>query len=873
MSNRAVEVPVLPPQPTPFVGRWDELQHIIGLFSEPNCHLVSLIGAGGIGKTRLALRIAETLQHNYADGVYFVPLQALTSTDLIVPAILEAVGLQFPPGNDSREQLINYLNGKAILLVLDNFDHLLDGATLISEFIARAPSIKLLATSRERLNIREEWMFEVRGLTFPLSTVATDLEAYSAVQLFVQNARRINSEFLLADEASSVARICRLVGGMPLGIELAAGWLRVLSCDAIADEIAYSLDILETSARNIEPRHRTIRAAFEPTWARLSDDNRAVFMRLSVFRGGFTREAAAQVANASLQTLAALVDKSLLRAPDHERYDIHELLREYAHEKLLASEVVEDARSAHYRFYAHFMSQRVDDLKGRRQLEALAEINADFENVRTAWNGAALSRNEALLEQMLEAVWLYCNLHGRQAECAVMMRYARQQFASEPRSKRLWVQLLSRDMEVEDAEKLLESTLQIARHNDWLAEIAFCLNQLAELAHARRDFATTKQLLGKSLESYRRLGDDYYVAMVLFALQSQNYAGSWEEFIRYGKESFQLRQKIGDRVGAAWSLSAVAMENAREGRFAEAERLWMERIAVGYETGNLGLVSNGNAHLSHKIYFFLGNFESARTSAEKALRIALAMGEPHSNNAGWAYADLGLIACMDEEYSKAKQLLQQATSAKGAMWIVAFATWGLSLASCGLGDYDAAEGYLSTTFDFLAKIHGAAGITAYLAVEAIILAYRGSMVRAIELLGLAFNHPIRASGWMEKWSLLTRLRADLEASLGSEAYAAAWERGKRNDLNAAVADVQATLGNKPPALPARAERSPKLGLSDRELDVLRLIAEGYSNQEIADRLVIGISTVKKHITHICDKLDTKNRTQAVAYARERQILP
>jgi len=432
--------------------------------------------------------------------------------------------------------------------------------------------------------------------------------------------------------------------------------------------------------------------------------------------------------------------------------------------------------------------------------------------------------------------------------------------------------LVARDLE-EDSEEGIESALQIARHNNWLAEIAFCFNQLATIAHVRRDFAKTKQLLEKSLESYRLVGDDYYLAMVLFHLQSHNFEGSWEDFKRYGEESFHLSQKIGDRIGAAWSVSAVAMAHAREGRFEESERLWLERIALGYETGNLTLVSNSKGHISHKIYFFLGEFEKARTTAEESLKIAISLGEPYGGNTGWGRPNLGLIACMDEDYQTAGQFFQQAVSAKGNMWIVALATWGLSLASCGLRDYAAAEEYLSKVFDFLAKIHGAAGIIAYLAVGAIILAHRGNPVKAVELLGLAFTHPIRASGWMEKWGLLTRLRAELEASLGSEAYAAAWERGKRRDLNAAAADVQAHLGNKRPIIPNTVGKSPKFALSDRELDVLRLIAEGYSNQEIADRLFIGISTVKKHITHICDKLDTKNRTQAVAYARERHILP
>jgi ATP/maltotriose-dependent transcriptional regulator MalT len=518
------------------------------------------------------------------------------------------------------------------------------------------------------------------------------------------------------------------------------------------------------------------------------------------------------------------------------------------------------------------MSRRVDDLKGRRQLEALAEINADVENVRAAWNWAAASKNESMLEQMLEGLWLYCHIHGRQLECAAMMQDAKRHLKSAYRSKRLWGRLLSRAEDADDTEKVLNEALQIAYDDHSLSEIGFCLNQLATAAHARREFAKTKQLLVKSLENYRRSEDDYYVAMALFDLQGLNYEGSWEEFKRYGEESFHLSQKIGDRIGAAWSVSAVAMAHAREGRFAEAERLWLERIALGYETGNLELISRSKGQISQKIYFFLGEFEKARATAEDALRIAISLGELNGGSAGWARASLGLVACMDEDYQTANQFFQQVASAEGLMWIVALATFGLSLTSCGLEDYAAAEEYLLAAFDFLAKIHGAAGIIAFLAVGAIILAHRGDTVRAVELLALAFTHPIQASGWMEKWDLLTRLRADLEATLGSELYSTIWQHGKALDADDAATDLRSQFRELRKNAKEKSDVLTYARLTDRELDVLRLVAVGCPNQEIADRLFVGVSTVKKHINHIYDKLGVKNRTQAVAHARELHIL-
>lgn len=266
---------------TSFVGRAEELSSIAVLLADPNCRLLTLVGPGGIGKTRLALEAARPFS-----STHFVSLQPLTSPDFVVSAIADTIGLQFYSGADPKQQLLDYLREKSGLLVLDNFEHLLDGATLLSEMLAAASEIRLLVTSRERLNLVEEWALDIGGM-----------EEESAVELFVQQAQRAKVGFSLTDQNSAaVEHICRLVGGMPLALELAASWVRALSCDAIANEIERSLDILETPARNTEPRHRTMRAAFKPTWERLTDHERDVFMKLSVFRGGFTREAAQAVA-------------------------------------------------------------------------------------------------------------------------------------------------------------------------------------------------------------------------------------------------------------------------------------------------------------------------------------------------------------------------------------------------------------------------------------------------------------------------------------------------------------------------------------------------------------------------------------------------
>ena len=326
----------LPAQATSFVGRQEELGEIAGLLADPRCRLLVLVGPGGIGKTRLAIEAAAALLGDFADGVYFVPLQSVAAPEFIGPAVAQAIGFSFYGSDDPREQLFDYLRDRRMLLVVDNVEHLLPGGELLAELLARAPHVKLLVTSREVLGLREEWVRPVRGLAFPPGEGAAPAGSYSAVQLFAERARQVNASFSLEREAGCAAEISRLVEGMPLAIELAAAWLRALPCAEVAREIQGSLDFLTTTLRNVPERHRNVRAVFEQTWNRLPAAEQEVFRRLSVFRGGLTREAAGAVAGADLPTLQSLVDRALLSVSPAGRYEIHELLRQFAAERLAA---------------------------------------------------------------------------------------------------------------------------------------------------------------------------------------------------------------------------------------------------------------------------------------------------------------------------------------------------------------------------------------------------------------------------------------------------------------------------------------------------------------------------------------------------------
>src|SRR5260221_6840687 len=316
-------------------------------------------------------------------------------------AIAEAVRFSFYEGGSPREQLIDFLREKQMLLVLDNFEHLLEGTALVAEILQNAPAVRVLATSRERLNLQSETVLLLDGMDFPEWETPEDAAAYSAVRLFLQSAHRMQPDFALsADNIGYVARICRLVQGVPLGIVLAAAWIGMLELSEIASEIERSLDFLESDLRDLPERQRSLRAVFEYSWDLMSEHERDVFMRLSVFRGGFTREAAQEVSGASLKTLMSLVNKSLLRRDPAGRYDVHELLRQYAEARLHQTPAVEiDTRNRHSTFYTTLLASQnpgvVDLTLGS------TDIDAEFDNVLAALDWAIAQKRSDDLRRSL----------------------------------------------------------------------------------------------------------------------------------------------------------------------------------------------------------------------------------------------------------------------------------------------------------------------------------------------------------------------------------------------------------------------------------------------------------------------------------------
>lgn len=438
---------MLPLPTTPLVGRETELAQLAEKITRADCRLLTLVGQGGIGKTRLALETARANRQAFPRGAYFVDLAAVVSLEMLPRAIAEAMHLQLRGKASTAEQLTAHLQDLAqpLLLILDNFEQLLTGsdkdARSVGELLKRAPQVTLLVTSRERLNLAGEWLFPVEGLRAPTTLPArieSEWAAAEAVQLLAQCAARqhIDTDAWSADEKRAGMRITQLVEGMPLAIELAAAWLRTLSPIEIADEIARSLDVLTSAQRDLPARHASIRAVFEHSWVLLTPTEQDAFARMSIFRGGLTREAAREIANASLQTVSALVEKSLVKRTAAGRYRLHELVRQFAAEKLAlskaeglatrqaadAAEGLTETRAQHARYFLNLLVERGNSLNSERARDSLAELLRENENVRAAWQWACKQRDTASLERGLPALANFYVVAGLVQEGEPMLR-------------------------------------------------------------------------------------------------------------------------------------------------------------------------------------------------------------------------------------------------------------------------------------------------------------------------------------------------------------------------------------------------------------------------------------------------------------------
>nr|MCU0480709.1 hypothetical protein [Anaerolineae bacterium] len=559
------------------------------------------------------------------NGVYFVALAPLVNPDDMVQTIGDAIGYTFRAGEDNKTQLLAFLADKQLLLILDNFEHLLAGATVVDDILTHAPQVKIVVTSRIRLNLTSENLFTLEGMDFPNWETPEDALHYSAVKLFMQSALRARPDFELQPEhLQYVARICKLVQGLPLAILLAAAWVEMLTPQEIADEIGKSLDFLESDMRDLPERHKSIRAVFDYSWNLLNEDERNAFANLSLFVGGFTRDAAQKAVGASLRVLTSLVNASLIRrSANSGRYDIHELLRQYADEKLKNSGKCDDIEACYGVYYMNFLAEREADLQGKRQLGALDEIEADFENIRQAWRWAIGQKRADLITPALETLHLFGLMRSYQAMGKKLFIQARECF-TQATHPALWAKLTVRFPDVNDEMvATYRICLAIAReHHDRLEE-GYCLRMLGvSLAHHDENTEEGIPILDEALALFQNLGAYFYAAQVMDDI-AYAYTSTREiqKHRQYGEECLALRRKIGDVVRTADVIMNLATSYIYEGTLRDAIQPYTEAEQIYRLTNNLAGLSHAYG-LQAYAYYYLADKDLAYEIAQKGYDIA-----------------------------------------------------------------------------------------------------------------------------------------------------------------------------------------------------------------------------------------------------------
>jgi predicted ATPase/DNA-binding CsgD family transcriptional regulator len=841
-----------PPQPTPFIGRSAELAEIGSLLATPTCRLLMLLGPGGIGKTRLAIEAATGSVTLFVHGIYFVALQPLPSTGFLASAIADAVRIPLSGQTDPHAQLLHYLRDKHILLVLDNFEHLLNEAERLADLLSHAPRVKLLVTSREALNLQEEWLYPVQGLPFPGRRAADQLTDYSAVRLFVERAQRVRHDFSLASEHEGVVRICQLVEGMPLALELAAAWAKTLSCAAIAEEIERSLAFLATNLRNVPERHRSTRAVFDQTWQSLTEVERNAFKRLAVFRGGFGREAAAEVAGACLSMLLALADKSLLQIEPGGRHHLHEVLRQHAEERWGTPEEALSIQAMHSDYYARYLHDRLEDILGRRQREVVAEIEAELENVRAAWHWAVERANVEALEKSAGTLAQFYQMQSRYLEGAVVFEQAARRLAT-----------------TEDT-----APADLARVGV-LTALGWFYVRVGRIEEAENVLTECRALFcSLGMPSVPGLGTDPRLELGFIACARGDY-GAAAGLAEQARQTAELLDHPWNRQVAYDLLSRAVLY---QGQPEMAQRYAQIAYAVTQETQDRWFMAyclNQLGNVAHA----LGD----DTAAHGHYAASYALREEMDDPEGMAVAlnHLGQIARLRGNESEAKQLYQRSLAIfqdiadpGGLMTSLA----GLGGTMCGLGEYESAREYLQSGLEISLTKQLVPHTFTTLVHAGELLLRTGRRELGLEVLTVTLHHPASGREAQEHArQLLRRYRPELALKQLTPLLPREGPQTVKSLVVRIHAELQRTGG---PAEPGESvagghDRPPQTllePLTARELEVLRLVAAGLSNPGIAEQLIVSVGTVKSHLHNITEKLGASNRTQAVYRARELHLL-
>jgi predicted ATPase len=680
-----------PEYATPFVGREQELAQLISWLRGPSGRLITLTGPGGIGKSRLAVEVVSRVSRGFTDGVWFVPLAGIDSIAHIALAIARALDFAFRGPKDPEEQLLDYLREKDLLLVLDSFEHLLEGIDLLERIVTTAQRVRLLVTSRERLKLPGEHRLDLGGVAVPGEGLGVPASCAS-VELFTALAKRSQPGFVLSeDDVPSVVRICTSVGGIPLAIEMAGAWVGTLSCAAIAEAVERNVDLLGGSRSDLPERHRTPRAVFDHSWSLLHHSEQRAFARMSVFRGGFAREAGMRVAGASQALLSALADKSLLRKDATGRYHVHELLRQYADEALRAStHSLCEVADLHAEYYTSLMEHRAAEMR-RGDTAALTLIEGEIDNVRLACCRILERRRPGDIERMLGSLRPYYDAQCLFAEGEELSRRSAEALAPDPGapadSRRTYAVALAnragflnrlgrgkeavpparealvllRDLGADrdaafaanvlgiayadvgdhaSAERAFGEALALFEETDNLRGIGNVLGHLSQIAHENGEFDKERDLHERRLDVFRRAAYPRGVRDSLYGLGVLHLALSeaaeaharFDEYLGLCREAWDRRGEAMALMNLAFAEAMLGCTNGVSERLQQSRKILCE-LGDGRGVGEV-LATHG------EVLRIWGDFAGAKELYREALVLA--------DQTDWSWSKVIARACLAE---------------------------------------------------------------------------------------------------------------------------------------------------------------------------------------------------------------------------------
>lgn len=782
----------LPPQSTPLVGRTREVADIITMLSQAPIRMVTILAPGGMGKTRLAVEIGSRLLAEdrpedtvYFDSVNYVSLGSVTSAVDLIREMASAVNYPFEADHKHQTgtldvylaELAAYLKPRRCLFILDRFEHLASEATVLTRLLHEVPGLQLLVTSRERLNVEGEESYTLGGVEIDGETA----DESPAVALFVQSAQRIRPSFTLEPKhIPDLQQLCRLLGGSPLAIVLAAAWVDMLSVDEIVSEMANGLDLLTTTRDYIPERQRSMSMVLASSWERLPERIQQVALRLVVMRGGFTREAAQKIAGANLLDLKGLVDRAFLkRDPVSGRFAMDGMIRQYLlHQQLDAAQHSEILQK-HAQYYLEHLQWCGTGLLGNWQRKAILLIEADFENTQAAWLTAVEQQQVELLHLALDGLYWFAFYRGLLRTSRNLFVKAQEQ-ASAMASSEAW-RLLSAhlairffDTAASDGSSLEASLSRVRAGGESTAAVSSLVaagSMYKRLGYTAQAVATFDEVL--SLPDAPEIRFHRAFSLGERAM-CQLDTGLTTEGIANMTHSITLQKELGDEIGQANSQKRLGYLYWVLGDYHRAIDHLTDALGYQRRISSPQTVAMTLAGLS-ALSVLQADFEKAATLATEAIRLASDYNYDHAK--GWALITQGHLAAVQEDNATAKALYADAKPlVSSTVDLIYDARWGLSVVLCGQGDYEQAQVENQINLHYAQRIKSAAYMALYLPVSAAIVLQRGQARYALEILACALEHKTAPSALLDQLPLVQATLAELKHRLGDD-YDDAWAVG------------------------------------------------------------------------------------------------